>query len=71
MSSAAPARDSEFRRSQTHAKSCRLVPADKIETLAQWISEAERPVILAGGGVIASGARTGTARAGGQAIAFR
>src|SRR6201995_1556049 len=33
-----------------------FVPADKIETLAQWISEAERPVILAGGGVIASGA---------------
>ena len=32
------------------------MPADKIETLAQWISEAERPVILAGGGVIASGA---------------
>jgi acetolactate synthase-1/2/3 large subunit len=33
-----------------------FVPADKIETLAQWIAEAERPVILAGGGVIASGA---------------
>ncbi len=33
-----------------------FVPADKIETLAQWISAAERPVILAGGGVIASGA---------------
>jgi acetolactate synthase-1/2/3 large subunit len=33
-----------------------FVPADKIETLAQWIGEAERPVILAGGGVIASGA---------------
>ncbi|HKQ45234.1 MAG TPA: thiamine pyrophosphate-binding protein [Rhizomicrobium sp.] len=30
--------------------------ADKIETLAQWIGEAERPVILAGGGVIACGA---------------
>jgi acetolactate synthase-1/2/3 large subunit len=33
-----------------------FVPADKIESLAQWIGEAERPVILAGGGVIASGA---------------
>jgi len=33
-----------------------FVPADKIETLAQWVSESERPVILAGGGVIASGA---------------
>jgi acetolactate synthase-1/2/3 large subunit len=33
-----------------------FVPADKIETLAQWIAEAQRPVILAGGGVIASGA---------------
>lgn len=33
-----------------------FVPADRIETLAQWISAAERPVILAGGGVIASGA---------------
>jgi acetolactate synthase-1/2/3 large subunit len=36
-----------------------VVPAhsgDKIETLARWIAEAERPVILAGGGVIASGA---------------
>ncbi|MFO1248316.1 MAG: thiamine pyrophosphate-binding protein [Alphaproteobacteria bacterium] len=33
-----------------------FVPADKIETLAQWLAEAERPVILAGGGVIAAGA---------------
>jgi acetolactate synthase-1/2/3 large subunit len=33
-----------------------FVPADRIETLAQWLMEAERPVILAGGGVIASGA---------------
>jgi len=33
-----------------------FVAADKIETLARWISEAERPVILAGGGVIAAGA---------------
>jgi acetolactate synthase-1/2/3 large subunit len=33
-----------------------FVPADKIEMLAQWIAEAERPVILAGGGVIASAA---------------
>ena len=33
-----------------------FVPADKIEMLTQWIGEAERPVILAGGGVIASGA---------------
>jgi acetolactate synthase-1/2/3 large subunit len=33
-----------------------FVPADRIETLAQWIGEAQRPVILAGGGVIASGA---------------
>jgi acetolactate synthase I/II/III large subunit len=35
------------------------VPAQdpgKIETLARWIGEAERPIILAGGGVIASGA---------------
>jgi acetolactate synthase-1/2/3 large subunit len=32
------------------------IPADRIETLARWINEAERPVILAGGGVIASGA---------------
>jgi acetolactate synthase-1/2/3 large subunit len=33
-----------------------FVPQDKIETLAQWISAAERPVILAGGGVIAANA---------------
>ena len=33
-----------------------FVPADKIETLSQWISGAKRPMILAGGGVIASGA---------------
>ncbi|HET7086088.1 MAG TPA: thiamine pyrophosphate-binding protein [Rhizomicrobium sp.] len=33
-----------------------FVPADRIELLAQWISEAQRPVILAGGGVIAAGA---------------
>lgn len=33
-----------------------FVPADRIETLAQWIAESQRPVILAGGGVIASGA---------------
>jgi len=33
-----------------------FVPADKIETLAQWISGASRPVILAGGGVIAANA---------------
>ena len=33
-----------------------FVPADKVERLAQWISAAERPVILAGGGVIACGA---------------
>ncbi len=32
------------------------LPADKIENLAQWISASERPVILAGGGVIACGA---------------
>ena len=32
------------------------VPAGKIETLAQWISQAERPVILAGGGVFAADA---------------
>jgi acetolactate synthase-1/2/3 large subunit len=31
-----------------------FVPADKIETLAQWIGAAKRPVILAGGGVIGS-----------------
>lgn len=35
-----------------------FVPAEKIEMLAQWIAEAERPVILAGGGVIASAALT-------------
>ena len=33
-----------------------FVPQDKIETLAQWIAEAERPVILSGGGVIAANA---------------
>jgi acetolactate synthase-1/2/3 large subunit len=33
-----------------------FVPTDKIETLAHWIGEAQRPVILAGGGVIAAGA---------------
>ena len=33
-----------------------FVPADKVETLAQWIGASERPVILAGGGVIAAGA---------------
>jgi len=34
-----------------------FVAADKIESLAQWISKAERPVILAGGGVIAAKAQ--------------
>jgi acetolactate synthase-1/2/3 large subunit len=34
-----------------------FVPADKIETLAQWIAGATRPVILAGGGVIAANAQ--------------
>jgi acetolactate synthase-1/2/3 large subunit len=41
------------------AKANEVVPfvsAEKIEALAQWISDAERPVILAGGGVITSGA---------------
>jgi acetolactate synthase-1/2/3 large subunit len=33
-----------------------FVPTDKIEMLAQWIAQAKRPVILAGGGVIAAGA---------------
>ena len=33
-----------------------FLPTDKIETLAQWIVQARRPVILAGGGVIAAGA---------------
>jgi acetolactate synthase-1/2/3 large subunit len=33
-----------------------FAPADKIETLAQWISQAKRPLILAGGGVIAANA---------------
>ncbi|HEY4078895.1 MAG TPA: thiamine pyrophosphate-binding protein [Rhizomicrobium sp.] len=32
------------------------VPGERIETLAQWVMEAQRPVILAGGGVVASGA---------------
>ncbi len=32
------------------------LPKDKIATLARWIGEAQRPVILAGGGMIASGA---------------
>jgi acetolactate synthase-1/2/3 large subunit len=41
---------------EKHTEVLPFVPADKIETLAQWIGEAERPVILAGGGVIASGA---------------
>jgi acetolactate synthase-1/2/3 large subunit len=39
-----------------HTEVLPFIPADKIETLARWISEAERPVILAGGGVIAAGA---------------
>lgn len=34
-----------------------FVPADKIEALAQWIASAKRPVILAGGGVIAAKAQ--------------
>ena len=33
-----------------------FVPAEKIESLAQWIGGSTRPVILAGGGVIAGGA---------------
>jgi acetolactate synthase-1/2/3 large subunit len=41
---------------EKHSEIVPFVPADKIETLAQWIAQAERPVILAGGGVIASGA---------------
>jgi acetolactate synthase-1/2/3 large subunit len=32
------------------------LPKDKIAILARWLGEAQRPVILAGGGVIASGA---------------
>jgi acetolactate synthase-1/2/3 large subunit len=34
-----------------------LMPADKIGTLARWIAQAQRPVILAGGGVIAAEAQ--------------
>jgi acetolactate synthase-1/2/3 large subunit len=34
-----------------------FLPADRIETLAQWITEAKRPVILAGGGVMAAQAQ--------------
>src|SRR5882757_7513966 len=41
---------------EKHSEIAPFIPADKIETLAQWIAEAERPVILAGGGVIAAGA---------------
>ena len=33
-----------------------FVPADRIEILAQWIGQARRPLILAGGGIHASGA---------------
>ena len=47
---------SELRQPEHHAQSLPPVPADKIESLAQWILAAERPVILAGGGVIAAGA---------------
>jgi acetolactate synthase-1/2/3 large subunit len=45
-----------FHKVQACSESGPALAMDGIETLAQWIAEAERPVILAGGGVIASGA---------------
>ncbi len=39
---------------ETHREQRPVVPQDKIAELAQWIGQAERPVILAGGGVIAA-----------------
>lgn len=41
---------------ETRSAVAPTLPKDKIAILARWIGEAERPVILAGGGVIASGA---------------
>lgn len=48
--------EDQFHPIERRVESVPVPPADKIETLAQWIAQAERPVILAGGGVIASGA---------------
>jgi len=48
--------EEDFLPLENHSETAPAVPADKIETLARWIGEAERPVILAGGGIIASGA---------------
>ncbi len=48
--------ESAFRAIPKHAEFLPVVPAEQIETLARWISQARRPVLLAGGGVIASGA---------------
>jgi acetolactate synthase-1/2/3 large subunit len=44
----------QFRGVEVRSVSLPEPPVDKINTLAQWIAEAERPVILAGGGVISS-----------------
>jgi len=41
-----------------HTEVVPAVPGERIETLAQWIMESRRPVILAGGGVVAAQAWT-------------
>lgn len=48
--------EGDFRPRENRVATVPAVPAGKMETLAQWIGAAERPVILAGGGVIASNA---------------
>lgn len=48
--------DDRFRPVEQRSETLPALPADRIETLAHWIAQAERPVILAGGGVIASSA---------------
>ncbi|HVW73745.1 MAG TPA: thiamine pyrophosphate-binding protein [Rhizomicrobium sp.] len=48
--------EDQFRAIEDRRADVPVPDADKINTLAQWIGEAQRPVILAGGGVIASGA---------------
>ena len=47
---------SDFLPVENHVEAMPAVPEDSIETLARWLLEAERPVFLAGGGVVSAGA---------------
>ena len=48
----------EFRVAQARRHEAPTIPTKSIAVLAQWVADAARPIILAGGGVIASGAQS-------------